>query len=514
MKSKRGKVYLVGAGPGDPGLLTLKGKAALEQADVVIYDYLANPALLRYAPPRARLIYAGKRAGKHKLSQEEINRLLVRYARAGKTVVRLKGGDPFVFGRGGEEAEALMRARVGWEVVPGVTAGTAAPAYAGIPITDRRHASSVALITGHEDPDKSASALDWSRLARGADTLVFFMGVRKLPAIARQLIAHGRSPETPAAVIRWGTQPQQKVVEGTLATIAHRAAGIEPPAVTVVGDVVRLRRRLRWFESKPLFGRRILITRTREQASQLRAALEELGAEVIELPTIALAPPRSWQPLDAAIRRLGQYDWVVFTSANGVETFFARLRRARRDARALGGAKIAAIGPATAAVLRQHGLEADVVPEEFRAEGLVKALKDESWRTKRVLVARAAEAREVLPRELRRRGAQVDVVAAYRTVLPRESRRQAQSLFANRPPDMIAFTSSSTARNFSALLPPRRARRALRGVAIAAIGPVTARTVRELGWRINVTSNPYTIPALMQAIVRYFASRERPSSGT
>lgn len=506
---KRGTVYLVGAGPGDPGLLTLKGKQALERADVVIYDYLAHPGLLRYAPAGAKLIYAGKRAGTHPLSQGEINRLLIRCARAGKTVVRLKGGDPFVFGRGGEEAEALTRARVAWEVVPGVTAGTAAPAYAGIPVTDRRLASSVAFITGQEDPEKPTAGLDWARLARSADTLVFFMGVRTLAEIARQLIAHGRPANEPAAVIRWGSHPKQEVVAGTLATIAARAKKIEPPAVTVVGRVVNLRQRLRWFEKKPLFGQRIVITRTREQASQLRAALEEYGAEALELPTIALAPPRSWRPLDAAMQQLARYDWVIFTSANGVQNFFARLQRARRDTRALAHARIAAIGPATAAALREKGIEADVVPAEFRAEGLVAALRRESWRGKRVLLVRAAEARELLPQELRRRGARLDVVPAYRTVLAKTSRHHAQELFAHPRPDLVAFTSSSTARNFSALLGRARARQALQGVAIAAIGPVTATTVRQLGWRVAITANPYTIPSLVEAIVRYFRRHSR-----
>ncbi len=366
-----GFVSLIGAGPGDPDLLTLRGAEALASADVVVYDYLANPALLVHAPPGAERIYVGKKAGSHTLSQDEISALLVKFALAGQRVARLKGGDPFVFGRGGEEALALVEAGVSFEVVPGVTSAVAAPAYAGIPVTHRGLASSFAVITGHEDPTKEESAVDWPRLATGVDTLVFLMGVGNLPRIVEQLLAHGRPADTPVALVRWGTMPDQQTVSGTLVDITEKvkAAGLRPPAVTVVGPVAELREHLCWFEKRPLFGQRVLVTRTRQQASALSAQLRALGAEAIELPTIRIAPPEDWAPLDATIATLAVFDWIVFTSVNGVGHFWARLEAAGLDARALHGVRLAAIGPATAAELEARGLRADYVPDEVRGRG-------------------------------------------------------------------------------------------------------------------------------------------------
>ena len=348
-----GFVSLIGAGPGDPGLLTLRGAEALASADVVVYDYLANPALLGHAPPHAERIYVGKQSGRHTLSQDEITRLLVERAQAGQRVARLKGGDPFVFGRGGEEALGLVEAGISFEVVPGISSAVAAPAYAGIPVTHRGLASSFAVATGHEDPSKEESALDWSRLATGVDTLVFLMGVGNLSKIVDELVAHGRPVSTPVALIRWGTMPDQQIVSGTLANITERvrAAGLKPPAVTIIGSVAELRESLHWFEDRPLHDQRVLVTRTRKQASALSARLRALGAETFELATIEIAPPKKWALLDGAIAELGTYDWIVFTSINGVATFWERLELAGLDARALHGVQLAAIGPATAGEL-------------------------------------------------------------------------------------------------------------------------------------------------------------------
>ena len=373
-----GIVYLVGAGPGDPGLLTLAGRRCLERADVVVYDYLANPCLLDYAPTTAERILAGKHGDGERVDQATINELLVAHARAGRTVVRLKGGDPFVFGRGGEEAEALRAAGVAFEVVPGITAAVAVPAYAGIPLTHRDLASTVTVLTGYEYPDKPEMAVHWDAVARRGGTLVFLMTTRQLAANMDKLIAHGMDPATPVAVIRWGTRAEHHTIVATAATIGHEAAArrVQPPALAVVGDVVRLREQLNWFERKPLFGRRIVVTRPRAQAAAFIDALGAAGADVVPFPTIEIVPPVSWQPLDDALARIGDYDWLVFTSVNGVDMFFRRLRALERDVRVLHRARLAAIGPQTAAALADHGLLADVTPEEYRAEGVAAALCD------------------------------------------------------------------------------------------------------------------------------------------
>lgn len=495
-----GRVLLVGAGPGDPGLITVRGAEALQRAEVVVYDHLASPELLRYAPSAAERICVGKRAGEHTLSQGEINTLLVRLAQAGRQVVRLKGGDPFVFGRGGEEAEALAAAEIPFEVVPGVTSAVAVPAYAGIPVTHRGLASSFAVVTGHEDAAKPESALDWGALA-GVDTLVFLMGVGNLPRIVAGLAGHGRAADTPVALIQWGTRGTQLTVAGTLADIVDRVreAGLHSPSVTVVGQVVALRERLRWFDRLPLKGLRVLVTRTREQAGQLASALRALGAEPVECPLIEIVPPLDWAPLDAAIAQLGAYHWIVFTSANGVEAFFGRLSVAGGDARSLGGTRLAAIGPATAAALASHGLRADLLPAEYVAEavavgmGHVKGL--------RVLLPRAGIARPALGQELRAAGARVEEVVAYRTIAPEGLSGRLQNVLAGC--DVVTFTSSSTVRHFAEVLGREAGAAALERVVVACIGPVTTQTALELGLRPAVVAEEYTTGGLVSALVRW-----------
>lgn len=498
-----GKVYLVGAGPGDPGLFTLKGKQVLERADCVIYDILANEALLRFARPECDRIWVGKLGESPKIRQVEINKLLLSKARQGLVVARLKGGDPFVFGRGGEEAEELVKAGIPFEVVPGVSAGYAVPAYAGIPVTHRDFVAGVSFITGHEDPHKDGPALDWSKVATGLDTLVFFMGVRNLPDIASALVAHGRDAQTPVAVIRWGTRAEQQVVTGTLSDIALKAAQVLPPAITVVGEVVKLRDRLNWFERLPLFGKRIAITRSREQAGALRETFETLGAQVVEIPTIEIRPPASWQPLDRAIARLEQFDYLLVTSANGVKNFLARLRASDRDVRDLKGLKIGAIGPATAAEFAKTGVKVDFVPTRYRADGLLEVLADHDLHGKAFLIPRAKVARDLVPRALAQRGARVEVAEAYETAVPNFAPGELERLLTPAP-DLVTFTSSSTISNFVKLLGERKVHQALASVAIASIGPVTSDSVRGLGLDVAVQAHESTMAGLASAVQEYF----------
>lgn len=504
-----GTVYLVGAGPGDPGLLTLKARDCLAKADVVVYDYLANPVFLDFAREGADRLYVGKKGGCHTRSQEEITRLLVDLAREGRTVTRLKGGDPFVFGRGGEEAEALAEAGVPFEVVPGVTAAVAVPAYAGIPLTHRDLTATVAFVTGHEDPGKETSSIAWDRLATGVGTLVFLMGVGNLPVIAERLMANGRSGDTPTAVIRRGTVVEQRTVTGPLRDIARivQEAGLTPPAVIVVGEVVSLRGTLSWFEKRPLFGRRIVVTRAREQASGFLARLAELGAECIQFPTIQVVPPETWGPLDAAIRDVGVYTWLLFTSVNGVRFFFERLAAQEKDARFLGGVRVGAIGPATAEALEGRGIRPDLVPGEYRAEAVVEALGGENMAGARVLLPRAEKAREVLPLELEKMGASVDVVSAYRTVKPDRDVSRVRSLLEQGAIDVITFTSSSTVTNFAEIFAGEETalREWMRRAKVACIGPVTARTAEDQGFSVDVMPFSYTIEALIESVVRHVA---------
>ncbi|MGB5746478.1 MAG: uroporphyrinogen-III C-methyltransferase [Desulfobacterales bacterium] len=502
----KAKVYLVGAGPGDPGLITVKGKECIQTADVIIYDYLASPALLRHAPPNTEMIYVGKKGGDHTLSQDGINALIVEKAKAGLTVCRLKGGDPFIFGRGGEEAEILVANGIPFEVVPGVTSAVAAAAYAGIPLTHRKLTATLAFITGHEDPHKEESSIDWESLARGIGTLVFFMGVKNLPDITQKLIANGKSPDTPVALIRWGTTPSQKTVTGTLDNITERVkkAGLKAPAIIVVGEVVDLRKTLKWFETRPLLGKRIVVTRAREQASDLVRQLSDLGADCLEYPTIKIVPAEDLKPLDEAIKKLDTYDWIVFTSVNGVKFFFDRLFETDRDVRALNHLYTAAIGPATAERMFQFGLKSDIIPKNYRAESVVEAFRKEKLDGKKILLPRAGEARPVLPVELRKMGAEVDEVTIYLTEKVRDNSDLLVRQLEDKTIDLITFTSSSTVINFKSLLPPDNFNQLIDGATIASIGPITTDTAVELGFKVDITAESYTIPGLCEAILKYY----------
>jgi len=501
-----GVVCLVGAGPGDPGLVTLQAVDLLNNCDVVVYDYLAHPSLLRAAPPDAERIYVGKQGGRHTLGQAEINQLLIDKAREGKIVVRLKGGDPYVFGRGGEEAEALVEAGVKFVTAPGVTAASGAGHYAGIPLTHRDYCASLTLVTGHEDPNKAESNIPWDLLADPRGTVVFYMGVSQLEALAGRLVAHGRPPQTPCALVEWATLPRQRVVEGTLADIAARAteAGLAPPALFIVGEVVKLRPKLSWFEKAPLFGRRIVVTRARHQASDLTVMLEGMGAEVIEFPTIRIAPPRRDKRLREAAQLAGQYDWIVFTSANAVDRFIEVVLEETGDIRGLGAALLAAIGPATREAVERYHLAVSLTPERYVAEEVVKAMKKTGdLRGQRILLPRAEEAREALPEGLTAAGAKVDVVAAYRTVAetPENAKEVVAELLAGKI-DAVTFTSSSTVTNFiKAVRRPRIAKIAEK-TRFASIGPITSETLRQNGLAPSVEAKDYTIEGLVAAVLK------------
>lgn len=506
-----GKVFLIGAGPGDPGLFTLKGADCMRRADVIVYDYLAGKPLMVHARPDAQLIYVGKKGGDHTMEQEDINALLVRLGSEGKVVARLKGGDTFIFGRGGEEALALHEAGVPFEVVPGISAGYAVPAYAGIPVTHRGYTTEVAFVTGHEDPTKTESTINWEKLSTAVGTIVFFMGVKNLPYIVEELTKNGRSPETPVALIRWGTTPKQETLSGTLADIVQRVKekGFKAPAITIVGEVVKLREQLHWFEDRPLFGKRVVVTRSRSQASDLVEALSEAGAVPLEFPTIRVVPPADdYAALDGAIMRIRSqaapeppvYDWLVFTSVNGVEHFFARLELAG-DVRDLKGLKLAAIGPATAAALERRGLRIDFVPPEYRAESVVEGLLERGIKGQRVLIPRALEAREVLPEKLAEAGADVELATSYETVLDDSGSRELKHMLTAGEIDIITFTSSSTVKNFAALLDGYDLSALPASVMVACIGPVTADTAKELGFRVDLVAGEYTIPGLVRALI-------------
>lgn len=501
-----GTVYLVGAGPGDPSLITLRGVECLQRAEVVVYDYLANEQLLCHAPESAERIYAGKIGGRHNQGQDEINSLLVAKARAGKVVVRLKGGDPFVFGRGGEECEALREAGIPFEVVPGVTAAVGASAYAGIPLTHRDITASVAFVTGHEGKDKEESNIDWGRLSLGGGTVVFYMGVTTLRSNMRRMLDHGRSPGTPVALVRWATNPCQQVLVGTLADIADRAeeCGFKPPAITIVGEVVALREKLQWFERRPLCGTKIVVTRAAEQAGEFSAKLAARGATVLECPTIRLVGPESWQLLDLALRELSSYDWVVLTSGNAVRYFFQRMDALGLDARGLAGCRVCAVGPKTADEIRSFGIKPDLVPTDYKAEGVVEEFSRLDMQGSRVLFPHADKARDVIQRELKRMGAHVDSPVAYRNIFP--ERLPPETLFAleKRSVDCITFTSSSTVQNLAAMLGEELMLDMLKGVAVASIGPITSKSCRDLGLKVDVEPESYTLDALADALEAHF----------
>ncbi len=501
-----GIVYLVGAGPGDPSLITLRGVECLQRAEVVVYDYLANEQLLCHAPENAERIYAGKIGGRHNQGQDEINSLLVSKAAAGKVVVRLKGGDPFVFGRGGEECEALREAGIPFEVVPGVTAAVGAAAYSGIPLTHREITASVAFVTGQEGKDKNESSIDWDRLSLGGGTVVFYMGITTLRRNMQRMMEHGRPYDTPVALVRWATTACQQVLVGTLADIADRAeaTGFKPPAITIVGEVVALRDKLQWFDKRTLCGKKIVVTRAAEQAGEFSAKLAALGATVLECPTIKLVEPESWQLLDLAIRELAGYDWVVLTSGNAVRFFFQRLDALGLDARALGCCRICAVGPRTADELRSFGIKPDLVPADYKAEGVVDEFSRLDMHNSRVLFPRADKARDVIPRELKRMGAHVDSPVAYRNVFP--ERLPPETLFAleKRSVDCITFTSSSTVQNLAAMLGEELMMDMLKGVTVASIGPITSKSCRELGLKVDIEPGSHTLDALTEALEAHF----------
>jgi len=493
---RAGVVYLVGAGPGDPGLMTARSLELIASADAIYYDRLIPPGALDGAREDAELVYVGKQPGVPSAPQEEIGARLVEAGREGRSVVRLKGGDPFVFGRGGEEGEALREAGVEFEVVPGVTAGVAATAYAGIPVTHRDDASAVAFVTGHEDPAKEESALDWEALASFPGTLVFYMGVKRLGDNATALIAAGRDPEEPAAAIERGTWPGQRTVTATLGTIAEKVAReeIKAPALIVVGEVARRREELEWLERRPLHGRGVVVTRARAQASGLAATLRGLGAEVVELPAIRIEPRIESEEVRRVAAALGIYELVCLTSPNGVRLLFEAMEAAGLDARTLAGVTVAAIGPGTARALAERGVLANVVPERFVAEGLIEALEDHEVSGARVLVARAAEARDVLPEALRERGAEVDVVALYETVREQPGDEEIE---AAQSADYVTFTSSSTVTNLTEALGERFPKQAR----IVSIGPITSETARAAGLEVDVEAERHDIDGLLAALL-------------
>ncbi len=505
-KPRVGKVYLVGSGPGDPDLTTLKALRLIRQADVIVFDALANPFLLSEARQEAELIDAGKRAKAHKLTQDQTNDLLVEKAGQGKVVVRLKGGDPYVFGRGSEEAIYLHNRGVPVEVVPGITSAIAAPAYAGVPVTHRGIATTLTLITGHEDPSKSQAQVDYralSLLAQQGGTLCFYMGMGRLQVIVEELHRHGLSLDTPAAVVQWGTLPVQRSVRTKLRDLQAEVdrAGLSAPAIIVIGPVVDVdpQGALRWFEHRPLFGKTIVTTRTRHQASQLRQQLEACGAQVLEAPTIGIAPPDNWAPLDGAIRQIKGYDWLILTSVNGVEGLRGRLVAMGLDARHFAGVKIAAIGDATAAALHAMGLRPDLVPTEFVAESLAAGLiASEPMEGKKVLMLRADIARPALRERLTQAGASVEDLCIYQTVASKDLPEDVWQALRDGRVDYVTFTSSSTVRNFVELL--GREGSVLDGVKIASIGPITSATVRELGLKVAVEAERFNIAGLVEAI--------------
>ena len=502
-----GKVYLVGAGPGDPELITVKGLRCVETADVVVHDRLVDERVLSHARNEAELVDAGKSPGDGRSVQADINALLVARAREGKVVVRLKGGDPFVFGRGGEEAEALADAHTPFEVVPGITSAIAAPAYAGIPLTHRKLASSFTVVTGSTTPDKRGAQIDWNKLANAGDTLVVLMGWESLSSIAQALVRGGRSPSTPAALIQWGSEPYQRTVVGTLSNIGEKASSssLTPPVVAVIGDVVGLSFRLRWFDNRPLSGKRILVTRNRAQAGALSDLLARAGAQPIEVPTIEIRPPESYDALDAALLGLHRYDWALFASSNAVTAVFGRLRALDRDARAFHAVQVAAVGPSTERELGERGVRADFVPDEFVTESIIEGLRQRGIAGQAVLLPRSEIGRESLPQGLAAIGATVEQVSAYKTVAPEGASERIQEAL-SKGIDVATFTSSSTVRNLTAMLDGKLDR--LEGVTIACVGPITADAAVQAGLNVDVTATQYTLAGLVGALNEYFARKE------
>jgi uroporphyrinogen III methyltransferase/synthase len=504
-----GTVYLVGAGPGDAGLFTLRGAELLSRADVVVYDALVNPDLLRLAPKSAEIIYGGKRSRDHAIPQDQLNQLLVQKAKEGKNVVRLKGGDPYVFGRGGEEAQELVQEGIKFEVVPGISSVVAAPNYAGIPLTHRDHCSAFTVFTGHEDPTKTGTALDLAWLARSPGTKVILMGVERIRALTTGLVEQGMDPATPVGMVRWGTTARQETLFGTLATIADRVekTGFSAPAVTIIGGVVGLHEQLDWFQHRPLFGRRVVVTRTREQASEVSRQLRDRGAEVLEIPTIRIAPPDDPRGLMDAILGLNSYEWIVFTSPNGVTSFFDIFFKAFDDLRDLGGCRIAAVGPATAARLKELHLKVDLMPEEYISGRIAAAFKaEQSVENVSILLLRAQVANPDLPRDLTALGAIVDDIACYKTVAETEDPTGAAERLESEGADWITFTSASTVENFHARFDLPALLRKFPAIRLASIGPETTKAIKALGLLPAVEANPHNIEGLIGALEK--ASRD------
>lgn len=501
----KGKVYLIGAGPGDPGLITVKGLECIKKAEVLVYDRLASPRLLGHAKPDCELIYVGKLPDRHTLRQEEINQLLVDKALEGKVVTRLKGGDPCIFGRVGEEAELLVENGCEFEIVPGITSGIAVPAYAGIPVTHRDYNSSFAIVTGHEDPEKNESNIDWSKLATATGTIAFYMGISNLPSIVSNLVKHGRPATTPVALIRWGTRPEQWTLTGTLETIVETVERekFTSPAIILVGEVVRLREKLNWYEKKPLFGQRVLVTRARSQASDLSDMIEELGGEPYEFPTIKILPPADEKPIDEALARLSTFDWVIFTSPNGVGYFMDYLKKKRVDIRNFGNAKIACVGPKTAEILEGYGLLVDVLPSQFIAEGLLDSIEDQLKPGQKILLPRADIARKTLPEELKKRGLEVTEIDTYETKMDASNAGDVIELLQEKRIQIITFTSSSTASNFFEAIAStgEDVLALLEGVKIVSIGAMTTQTCQKLGFKVAIEADEATLKGLVKGIV-------------
>lgn len=505
-KKKKGICYLVGAGPGDPGLLTLRAKECLEMADVVVYDYLCNIDILNHAPTTSEKIYAGKKVADHAIPQDQLNDLLVKLSLEGKTVVRLKGGDPFVFGRGGEEAQELHESGIPFEIVPGISSSVAGPAYAGIPVTHRDHCSQLTIFTGHEDPTKEDTALDYSKIGSSDGTKVMLMGVGQLAKVTQMMIDGGASPDTPVALIRWATTGSQKTLVGKLNDIASRSedVGFKAPAVAVFGEVVKLRESLNWFEGRPLFGKKIVVTRTRSQAGELSAHLRCLGADVDEMPTIRIEPPENIKEFAQLVQDAHKYSWIIFTSPNGVDSFFDMFFKLYKDARSIGGAKIAAIGPGTQKRVQHYHLSVDLIPDEYVAESLVRKLLDEgSVENEMILLVRPSSARDIIAEGLAEAGAIVDEAIAYQTVSESEDPTGAVERFQAGDTDLVTFTSSSTVESFLDMDLPIPEH-----LMIASIGPITSQTLQSAGLQVDIEAKESNIPGLVSAIEDYFIELE------
>ena len=509
--TSEGILYLIGAGPGDPKLMTLRGRECIQSADVIIYDYLANPIFLTWAKPEAQILYVGKKGGTAHIQQEEINELILKKVLEGKKVARLKGGDPFIFGRGGEETEILADQGIPFEIVPGITSAISAPAYAGIPLTHRQYTSTVAFITGHEDPKKEEESVDWEKIATGVGTLVFLMSMSRLPNIVKKLSAYGLSLQTPVAVIQWGTRSNQRTLVADLSSVVRKVAEEQfgAPSIVVVGKVVNLRQKLQWFEKRPLFGKKIIVTRSRAQASVFSQKLTELGALSIEFPTIRIVPCQDYSLLKRAIDSLSEYQWLIFTSVNGVEFFFQRLMAGKKDSRSLSGARICAIGPGTAISLNQRGIAPDYLPSEYRAEAIIAGLEKMGIAGTRILIPRATVARDLLPKKLQEIGAEVNVVPVYETVPDVGDISSIIDQFQKKMIDMVTFTSTSTVKNFITALQKEKqdVPALLEGAAVACIGPVCGKEAESLGLKVQIVPKEYTIPSLSEAIVAFYQKK-------